>query len=374
MKILLYTPVFFPMVGGMETVAESMAELLTKAGHECRIITPVKHDNDNYIFAVFRDPIFLKKIKLILWADIVYSNGATLAILPLAKILRKPFVWKHAGYQASCIDGLGWVEGKKSPMTPWRSFIFHVYETGILYAIKGIFKLCIRRFAAKYLVDMNVAITNWVAYRQPFKTQVQIYNPSPLYRFRTPSKEITVNFDFVYMGRLVSEKGLKTLIDAFKNVIQKYPERKINLLIIGDGNYRSVLEELVQTNQIENNVKFVGRKIGQELTDLIHSASIAIVPSDWEEPMGIVALELMAAGRNIIVSKNGGLKECVGDAGLLFTNENHIELANCMIEFLDNEKLRKDKREIGELQIKKFEPELLVEQYIGLFKKIVYKK
>lgn len=373
MKILLYTPVFYPMVGGMETVSESIAELLTKEGHECIIVTPIEHDQDAYNFKVYRNPGFFQKVKLILWSDIVFSNGATLALLPLTKILNKPFVWKHAGYQASCIDGLGWVEGKKAPMTPWRSIKFHIKESGWIYTITGGLKLLLRRFSAKHVVDMNIAITNWVAHRQPFKKQIQIYNPSPLYRFKSTSKLINCEYDFLYIGRLVSEKGLETLFKAFNLVIKKFPHKQLKLLIIGDGNRKQCLIDLAHSLNIHDKVTFSGRKIGQELTDLIHSARIAIVPSDWEEPMGIVALELMAADRNIIVSEDGGLKECVGEAGLLFANENYMELADRMIQFLEDKALRETKREIGREQIKKFEPEQIIKEYINLFNKIVYK-
>jgi glycosyltransferase involved in cell wall biosynthesis len=373
MKILLYTPVFFPMVGGMETVSESIADLLIKAGHECIVVTPIEHDHDVFNFQIHRNPNFLTKIKLILWADVVYSNGATLAILPLTKILRKPFVWKHAGYQASCIDGLGWVEGKKAPMNPWGSIKFHFKENGFIYAFTGGVKLFIRRFAAKYLVDMNVAITEWVAQRQPFLHQIQIYNPSPIHRFRIPSKQIIQAYDFVYLGRLVSEKGVKTLLNAFNLLHKEQPFRNLKLLIIGEGNKKEEFEDIVGRFKLQSQVHFAGRQRGQELTDLIHSATIAIVPSDWEEPMGIVALELMAAGRGIIVSEFGGLKECVGDAGLIFPNENYIALADCMRRYLEEEGLLSSKIDLAKEQLKKFEPEMLVNQYIEMFNKIILK-
>jgi glycosyltransferase involved in cell wall biosynthesis len=66
------------------------------------------------------------------------------------------------------------------------------------------------------------------------------------------------------------------------------------------------------------------------------------VPSFWEEPMGGVALQLLAAGRAMIVSKNGGLREVVGAAGLSFTNGNVDELYAAMKEMMDNDSLKKN--------------------------------
>jgi glycogen synthase len=372
MKVLIYCPVFYPMIGGMETVTECTADLLLRAGHECVVITPVKHDQkDNFSFQVYRAPGVISRIRLILWADLVYSNGASLALLFFAKLLFKPFVWKHAGYQASCIDGLGWVDGIAAPLDPWGSVRFHFRESGFFYTMSGTVKLFIRRFAAKHIVNMNIAITSWVADRQPFKKQIIIYNPSPLYKFISPSKKVSMEYDFLYIGRLVSEKGLKVLLQGFKLVLNDGAANNSKLLIIGDGNIREELENLTDSLGIKEHVTFAGRKRGEELTNLIHSARIAVVPSEWEEPMGIVAIELMAAGRNIIVSESGGLKECVGNAGLTFPNGDYKALAGCMLRLLKDEKLADDQKRIAVEQVKKFDPEDKVNQYIGVFKSLL---
>jgi len=228
----------------------------------------------------------------------------------------------------------------------------------------------VRRTAAKHLVNMNVAITDWVAYRQPFKKQIKIYNPSPLSRFVKPSQGVDLKYDFVYMGRLVSEKGLKVLILAFDHAM-KISSTKMSLLIIGDGPIRQELEELITELGLNEYITFAGRRIGQELTDLIHSASIAVVPSEWEEPMGIVAIELMAAGRNIIVSENGGLKECVGDAGLYFPNGDHKALADSMLRLLDDPALAAAQKEKAVEQLTKFDPVDKAGEYIRLFKSVL---
>jgi glycosyltransferase involved in cell wall biosynthesis len=372
MNILIYTPVFYPMIGGMESVSQTLAELFVKAGHECKLVTPVINSKeDKFSFPVFRNPGLLTKIKLILWADIVYSNGATLALLFLAKLCLKPFVWTHAGYQASCIDGLGWAFGKPAPMTPLESIGFYWRKKGLLFTMKEALKLLIRRIAATYIVNMNIAITDWMAMRQPFKRQVRIYNSVSLSSFAVPSKVIKEDFDFVYLGRLVSEKGVAVLLEAFALVVKQVNNVKLKLLIIGDGDQRSNLEERARKLGIADKVTFAGSKSGQELTDLVHSAKIAVVPSEWEEPMGVVALELMAAGRNIIVSERGGLKECVGNAGLTFSNGNSEELSKSMIRLLEDYTLAEQLKQKAREQLKSFNPEILINEYIYLFKKIL---
>ena len=369
MKILLYTKAFHPMVGGIETVTATMAELLNKLGCECDVLTPVENpEPDTFNYKVHRKPGFLKTIRLIRKADLVVSKGASLAMVPYCLMLARRFMWIHSGYQASCVDGLGWVDGEPAPMTPRASLAFHYKRSGFLFIAMAAFKLFLRRFACKHIVEMNVAVSDWVAMRQPFKRQIRIHNPFPIYRFGslTPSKS-RPTYQFLYLGRLVSEKGVSTLIRALEPMLKQNRGKPMRLLVVGEGNWRSHLVELTEELGLEEQVVFAGRKTGSELIELIQQCEIAVVPSEWEEPMGGVALELLAAGKPLIVSKNGGLAECVGDAALIFDNGDHMMLADCMTRLLNDEKLRAKLRENAKAQVKQFDPERLVRRYIDLF-------
>jgi glycosyltransferase involved in cell wall biosynthesis len=375
MKILLYSKAFHPMVGGMETVAAMMAELFNKLGHECSVITPVENSEpDSFNYKVYRKPGILKTIKLVLDAEVVISKGASLVMVPYCLLLSRPFIWVHAGYQASCVDGLGWVDGHPAPLTPKASIVFHYRRSGFLYAAKAAIKLYIRRFASKHIVSMNVAVSDWMAMRQPFEKQVRIYNPFPLYRFTNAAHASEPKYNFFYLGRLVSEKGVSTLIKALDVLLKQNPGEPLRLLIIGEGNWRSRLESLTSELGLENNIVFAGRKTGSELIDAIQQCEIAVIPSEWEEPMGVVALELLAAGKPLIVSKDGGLAECVGDSALLFDNGDHRMLADCMERLLKDKKLRAALQEKAKEQLKKFDPEMLAREYINLFGYILGKQ
>lgn len=368
-RILLFTKAFYPMVGGIETVTETMAELFNKLGYDCEVLTTIENpEPDIFSYKVHRKPGFLKTIKLIRNADLVVSKGASLALVPYCVLVGKPFVWIHSGYQASCVDGLGWVDGEPAPMTPRASLEFHYKRSGLLFTVVAAFKLFIRRFACKHIVKMNVAVSDWVAMRQPFDKQIRIHNPFPIYRFGEEARARSrAAYQFVYLGRLVSEKGVGTLIRAFGLVRKQNPGTPLKLLIIGEGNWRSHLVDLTEALSLEDHVVFAGRKTGQELIDLLQQGEIAVVPSEWEEPMGGVALELLAAGKPVIVSKNGGLAECVGDAALLFDNGDHVMLADCMTRLLNDQKLRATLLENAKAQVKKFDPERLIRRYIDLF-------
>jgi glycosyltransferase involved in cell wall biosynthesis len=372
MKILLYSKAFHPMVGGIETVAATMAEMFTGLGHECEVLTPVENpEPDSFAYRVHRKPSLAETLKLIGRVDIVVSKGASLALLPYCLLLGKPFIWIHAGYQASCVDGLGWVDGEASPLTPGASLAYHYRRSGLLYAAKGACKLYLRRFACRHLVAMNVAVSDWVARRQPFKKQVRIHNPFPLHRFAGAEPPDKPAYDFLYLGRLVSEKGIGTLIKAMGLLAQRHPERALKLLIVGGGNWDTVLQAQAKAAGLEQQILFAGRRTGDELIELIQSSEIAVVPSEWEEPMGGVALELLAAGRLLVVSKSGGLAECVGDAALLFANGDHQMLADAMWRLLTDEGLKATLRARMQEQVQKFEPQRLAGQYIELFHQVL---
>jgi Glycosyltransferase len=372
MKILLYSKAFYPMVGGIETVSAMMAELFNKLGHECDVLTPVENrEPDAFNYTVHRRPGILQTMRLVRHADIVISKGASLAMVPYCLLLSRPFIWVHSGYQASCIDGLGWVDGEPAPLTPWASLAFHYRRAGLLYVIKSAIKLYIRRFACRHIVAMNVAVSDWVAMRQPFAKQIRIYNPFPIYRFADDAQAAESKYQFLYLGRLVSEKGVATLIKALAFLVEQHPGKSMTLLIIGEGNWQDRLESLAREVGVENHIVFAGRSTGRELVRMVKQCEIAVVPSEWEEPMGGVALELLAAGKPLIVSKNGGVAECAGDAALLFDNGDHVMLANCMAQLFEDAELRASLRRKGKEQLKKFEPERLAGQYISLFNQVL---
>ena len=373
MKILIYSYVFLPSLGGIEIVSATLAEHLVKLGHTVTVVTETANSQaDNFPYQVVRKPTVMQRIRLIRSHDLVHANGASMALFFYAKFYGKPFIWTHGGYQLSCIDGLGWVDGHEAPLTPWASLIFHYKKSGLKFAIVQAFKLYLRRFAGQF-ANANVAITKWVAMRQPLANQVVIYNPFPLKQFFEISRTVQKNYDFIYVGRLVSEKGVPDLIKAFAAIKKISTNNHSKLALVGDGNWRERLETLAKDLRVENDITFFGKKTGKDLHDIIAQANIAVVPSVWEEPMGGVALELMAAGKNIIVTRNGGLYECAGEAALVYENGNSNQLAECMLQLLKNPALREQQLLELEVQLKQFDPSVLAVEYVTLYKRILFK-
>lgn len=372
MKILLYSSVFFPSLGGIETISATLAANLTELGHECTVITetPINTDGQNS-YKVIRQPTWKERLTLTREFDIVHSNGASVALYPFAKLSNKPFIWTHNGYQVSCVDGLGWVDGEPTPMTPLASLAYHFRKKGLFHGLKESVKLAIRRYVANH-VDLNIAATYWVAKRQPLKNQVVAYTPYPINRFKN-AKKINNNwkYDFIYVGRLVSEKGVPDLIKAFKLLITTSGYEDKSLAIVGSGNMKAKLEEMVKKLNLELNVFFLGSKYGSELTDIISAAKIGIIPSAYEEPMGGVSLELLAAGKNVIVSESGGHAECVGNAGLKYKNGDIDALYECMKTILSEESLTEQQLKLSDARLEIFDEMKLTEKYVEIYTQVI---
>ena len=372
MNLLLYSSVFAPSVGGIETISQTLAENLTKCGVNVHVVTETPEDQNvlEYSFRVTRNPGPSDRFKIVKSSDLVFSNGASLALFFHAKLAGKPFVWTHNGYQLMCIDGLGWVDGQPSPLSPLPSIWFHLKRKGLYYAAKAGAKLYLRRLVAN-IVDLNIAATRWVAKRQPLRNQVVLHTPYALSKFRALPNPHCHQFDFIFVGRLVSEKGVGTLLKAFRLLIDQGTHRNNRLLIVGDGQWRPKLETYCTELKLTQQVFFAGKQVGEALLEHMSKAPIAIVPSEWEEPMGGVALEHLAAGKNVIISASGGMAECIGEAGLIFANGDAQQLCNCMKDLSENATLRRHQHEMARAQLEKFDDMILTRRYLEVFETIV---
>jgi glycosyltransferase involved in cell wall biosynthesis len=374
MNILLYCYAFSPSIGGIETVTETLARNLTKLGHSCVVTTETASaSSENFPFDVVRKPGYRTILKLMRKADVICNIELSLKFFLLSKIARKPLIWIHNGYKLVSIDALGWYKNEPAPMQPWKSFLFYCKKEGLVYAVKEGFKLYFRRWASANIF-CNVAGSEWISKRQPLKNQVQIYAPFPVREFAEIAGIQNKIYDFVFLGRLVPEKGVQVLLKAFQKLVVEKEHQQLKLAIIGYGAAENLLKSLSRELGISKQVDFLGSKKGKPLLDIISRSEVAVIPSYWEEPFGGVALQMLAAGRMMIVSENGGLKEVVGNLGLTFTNGNEEELFLVMKEVLENRNLKINFQSKREDQLKKFDPTKLTIEFERLFERALRKR
>ena len=144
----------------------------------------------------------------------------------------------------------------------------------------------------------------------------------------------------VSVGRLVHRKGQDVLIEAMPAIITEVPQAHI--LMIGEGPYRSYLENRVKSLGIQERVTFIGRIQYADLPRYICAGDVFVMPSRSRlaglevEGLGIVYLEASACGLPVIAGNSGGAPDAVleGETGLVVDGTKKEDVAAATIALL----------------------------------------
>jgi glycosyltransferase involved in cell wall biosynthesis len=135
------------------------------------------------------------------------------------------------------------------------------------------------------------------------------------------------NDDFIigYMGRLVEEKGIDTLLDALIDL-----PVNARLLLIGSGPYKDKILELANHPGIKNRVILIDQVPSLEVPRYMNCMDCLVLPSrtksNWKEQFGRVLIEAMACEIPVIGSSSGEIPTVIDDAGLIFQEGNTDDL------------------------------------------------
>ena len=143
-----------------------------------------------------------------------------------------------------------------------------------------------------------------------------------------------------YFGRLKKYKSVDHLLYAFKSIRQKMNEAE--LLIIGEGDDRQRLEQLVRRLEIQDAVRFTGFVSEAEKVALLQQAWF-LVNTSSKEGWGLTVIESNACGTPVIAGNVPGLRDSIKDheTGLLYEYGNIAELEKKMFLLLNDYDLRK---------------------------------
>lgn len=149
----------------------------------------------------------------------------------------------------------------------------------------------------------------------------------------------SIDKDYIlYFGRISKEKGMDTLLTAYKELKVKIP-----LKIVGTGPYKEALQMRYPDTE------FTGYRTGDALKQLISEASFIVVPSDCYENCSMSVLEAMAYGKPVIGSNIGGIPEQIehGTSGFLFEHGDARDLRTCMTRLIQDKTQRRAMGEAG---------------------------
>lgn len=151
--------------------------------------------------------------------------------------------------------------------------------------------------------------------------------------------------ELIYVGRLIQEKGVQTIIKALSLLPSDF---KYRFRIIGDGPYREILEKLVMNYGLMNRIQFLGKQ--KNVVEYLWKSDIFIHMPIWKEGFGITIVEAMAAGLICICARQGAIPEIITDKenGFLVEKNNYINLKKVILDIVnkysyeDLEKIRKN--------------------------------
>ena len=324
--------------GGIEIVVAELSKRMAKQGHD---VTAYNRKSEHIAGKDFEQSEKIKqwqgvKIKWVKTPDssklnaIVYSFFATLravfsrfdiihfhaegpaSMVILAKLFRKRSV--------VTIHGLDWQRSK------WGGFATKFLKFG-------------ERTAAKYADEIIVLSKNVQDYFIKVYDRETVFIPNGISKPDNYEPEIIKNkygLDkdgyILFLGRLVPEKGVHYLIEAYKEL-----DTDKKLVIAGGSShtkeYESELKALANGNE---NIIFTGFIQGKELDELYSNAYIYCLPSDLEG-MPISLLEAMSYGNCCLTSNIAECSEVCGENAVYFEQGNVPSLKSTLEELLKNE-------------------------------------
>jgi glycogen(starch) synthase len=278
LRILISTHDFYPSLGGIETAGMTLARGLTRRGYDVTVVTATAGGPDDFPFRIVRQPGTMELIRLVRDADLLWQNHVTLRLVWPVLFVRRPTVFAHHIWL-----NVGGVEDLRF------GFLKHlVCRTGQNVYVSSVLK-------------------NDVGLPGPL-----IPNTYDTATFRL-FPEIPRDLDVAFLGRFVSVKGADILIDAVARLKNAGVEIKASL--IGEGLEEKALKDRANALGVSQQINFTGGVRGEPLARLLNRHRIVAVPSRWEEPFGIVALEALACGCVTVVADSGALPEVVGPCG-----------------------------------------------------------
>ncbi len=291
MHILIFSTVFYPVLGGIENLTLNLSKEFVKNGHQVKVITYQKQNEPLADIEVYYAPSFIKTAKLFLWCHVYYMPNISLkGVWPLLINPRKRWIISQNDFS----------------LTKRKSLL-------------SLTKLFLLRFTTK-----NISVSKSVAASLKTPSEI-IYNcyDDDVFKLQNTGER---TLDFVFVGRLVSQKGCDTLIKACYNLQQPF-----TLTIVGDGPEMKKLKRLAQKLNLTNQITFAGTLDSVKIAEILNQHKVLVIPSNGKEGFGIVVLEGLACGCRIIAAEAGGLTESVGEFGRLFQSGN-VEQLNLLLK------------------------------------------
>ncbi len=152
-----------------------------------------------------------------------------------------------------------------------------------------------------------------------------------------PQDKISEKIRFAFIGTVIPAKGLHVLIEAFNGLKFDNAVLKIYGKLKGYSGFEGYLHSLKNISK-NINIEFLGEFSHEEISGVLNSVDVLVVPSIWQENSPLIIREAFAAGVPVVASRIGGIPENVidGENGLLFQPGNAHELQDKLQYIINN--------------------------------------
>jgi glycogen(starch) synthase len=298
MRIAIYAGAYEPSIGGTITRARTFAHFFAARGHHVVVVTETSGPRGpDAPFELHRGPLLYQRLKIYRRSDVVLVFGVAARTIVQAWAMGCRVVITHPSF-----PGQGFREAARY------------------------------RFAA---LAQNVACSDAVRRSLPGRAMTI---PNPYDDSVFFAEECPRLYDIAFVGRLVPEKGLRILLEALHRLRTTRPAA--SLTVIGDGPDLPAMQALCDEFRLRDQIRFLGSLRSTDIARELRQHRVIAVPSVWEEPFGIVALEGIASGCIPVVARSGGLPAAAGGCGAVYEKRDAAALAAALQWALDDPEAR----------------------------------
>ena len=189
-------------------------------------------------------------------------------------------------------------------------------------------------------------------------------------------RPITVDADkplvLYYLGRLTEKKGVSEMLDAIKKVLEG--NHKIRLIMGGDGDQRSLIEQKILALGLENVVDYRGPLNSEECRQVINESDVMILPS-YAEGLPISILEAFEFSRPVITTGVGGIPDLVTDGynGKIISPGDINSICDAIIYFDSHREEIKRMGANGKQSLSPYYPESVLKALVQVYEPLLDK-
>lgn len=361
LKIGIVCPYGWDTPGGVQIHIKELSQWLIAKGHEVSVLAPVTDEGQNI------EPWVVSAGRPI---SIPY-NGAIAKVIfgPLASSRVKQWIangnFDLLHLHEPAIPSLSLLAGWAGDGPMVATFHAAANPQKVANAIGTMLDPLIERITAKIAVSEIARET----LKDRFDTEaVVIPNGIDTSKFEGIGvrSEWALPNTLGFIGRFDEpRKGLAVLLAAIPKIAHKVPNLRI--LVAGPGN-ASDFEKLVPP-ELRERITFLGRISEIEKAQFFKSVSFYIAPNTGGESFGIILAEAMAAKTPIVASDLPAFTKLLdnGSAGALFASENSEDLADTIINLLDNQEMREKIAIAGYEKAKSFDWDSVGDQILSVY-------